>query len=200
MSDDGKYVHIFPQEGTSSTPWYFAKLELPVQKALNFSAITEEAEAEYYYVTSDDNLVYMRTNKNAAKFRLVRVDLNDPDESNWLNILPEDEVSVLNDAVAVNKEYLAVIYMRDVVHIIQIHNLADGKYLWDVDTPIGTVSSVSAERTDTDFFYKITSFLHPGIIYRYDFSTTPNTIKVSSKFDMNETRPFYLYIYIYIYI
>lgn len=141
--------------------------------------MTEEANAEYYYVTSDDNLVYMRTNRNAPKFRLVKVDLNNPDESNWVNILPEDQISVLNDAVAVNNDYLAVIYMRDVVHVIEMHNLADGKYLWDIDTPIGTVSSVSADRNGTDFFYKITTFLSPGTVYRYDFSTNPNTIKVS---------------------
>ena len=172
-------MHIFPQEGTSNSPWFFAKLDsLPIQNALNFSAVTKQPDAEYYYVTSDDNLVYMRTNKNAAKFRLVRVDLNHPNTTNWVNIVSEDKISVLDDAIAVNNNYLAVIYMRDVVHIIQIHRLFDGKYLWDIDTPIGTVSSVSAERNDTELFYKITSYLHPGIVYRYDFNTNPNTIRV----------------------
>ncbi len=81
MSDDGKYVHIFPQEGTSATPWFYAKLDgNPIQTGLTFIAITDKAEAEYFYVTSDDNIVYMRTNRNAPKFRLVKVDLNNPQE------------------------------------------------------------------------------------------------------------------------
>ena len=180
VTDDGKYVHLFPQEGTSSTPWFYAKLELPVTDAVEFEPIVEEPTDEFYFVTSDDNLVYMRTNRNAQKFRLVRVDINNPAEENWVNILPEDDDSVLDNVVAVNKDYLAAIYMRDVVHIIQIHQLKDGKHLWDADTPVGTVSSISAKREDKSLFYKITSFLQPGIIYRYDFDTEPNTIKVNN--------------------
>lgn len=83
--------------------------------------------------------------------------------------------------MAVNKDYLAVIYMRDVVHIIEMHSLRDGKYLWDLDIPIGTVTGVGADRDGVDLFYKISTFLHPGIIYRYDFNTNPNTIKVCDK-------------------
>ncbi len=90
-------------------------------------------------------------------------------------------MAVLDGCVAVNKDYLAAIYMRDVVHIIEMRNLYDGKYLWDIDTPIGTVSGISADRNGVDLFYKIASFLHPGTIYRYDFTTNPNTIKVSQK-------------------
>ncbi|CAG2115619.1 unnamed protein product, partial [Medioppia subpectinata] len=178
VSDDGKYVHIFPQEGTSTSAWYYAKLVTPVTAELTFTAVKDKSDGEYYYVTSDDNLVYLRTNKNALKFRVVRVDLDKPDEANWENIVPEHAISVLNDAVAVANDYLAVVYMRDVVQIIEIHNLNDGRYLWDIDTPIGTVGGLSGDRDGKELFYKMTSFLNPGIIYRYDFNTNPNTISV----------------------
>ncbi|CAG2105308.1 unnamed protein product, partial [Medioppia subpectinata] len=178
VSDDGKYVHIFPQEGTSTSAWYYAKLVTPVAAELTFTAVKDKSDGEYYYVTSDDNLVYLRTNKNALKFRVVRVDLDKPDEANWENIVPEHAISVLNDAVAVANDYLAVVYMRDVVQIIEIHNLNDGRYLWDIDTPIGTVGGLSGDRDGKELFYKMTSFLNPGIIYRYDFNTNPNTISV----------------------
>ena len=171
-------MHLFPAKGTCDSTWYFAKLSLPVQNALNFTAVVKGSDAEYNYITNDDNLVYMRTNRNAAKFRLVRIDLNNPDESNWHNIIGEDPQKVLNNAVAVNNHSLAVIYMKNVVQSIEIHNLVNGKYLWNVDIPIGTVDSISAQRTETDLFYKITTFLEPGIIYHYDFST--NRTKVSS--------------------
>ncbi len=90
-------------------------------------------------------------------------------------------MAVLDGCVAVNKDYLAAIYMRDVVHIIEMRNLYDGKYLWKIDTPIGTVSEISADKNGVDLFYRIASFLQPGIIYRYDFTTNPYTIKVSQK-------------------
>lgn len=101
-------------------------------------------------------------------------------QSNWVNILPEKRDSVLDNAIAVNREYLVAVYMRNVTNVIQIHNLKDGKYLFDVETPIGTVNSISGSRNSTEFFYKITSFLHPGIVYRYDFnaSLAINKIKV----------------------
>lgn len=180
ITEDGKYIHLFPQEGTSSTPWFFAELELPITKEIQFKTVFAEATNEFFFVTNDDNLVYIRTNKDAPKFRLVRVDLNNPGVDNWVNILPEDKDSVLNGAVAINNDSLVAIYLRDVVHIIQIHNLVDGKYLWDADTPVGTISGMTGRREDSVLFYRITSYLLPGIIYKYDFGTNPHTITVSN--------------------
>ena len=68
--------------------------------------------------------------------------------------------------------------MIDVVNVIEVYDLHTGKYLFDVDTPIGTISSISGRIQDQEFFFKLTTFLSPGIIYHYDFSVEPNTVHV----------------------
>lgn len=85
---------------------------------------------------------------------------------------------VLSDALVVNKDFLVAVYMIDVVNVIQVFKIT-GEFLFDVDTPIGTISSISGKVKGTEFFYKFTTFLSPGIIYRYDFSVNPNKIKVT---------------------
>lgn len=71
-----------------------------------------------------------------------------------------------------------MIYTSNVINIIQIHQLSTGKHLWDVETPIGTVSEAFGKRSDDYLFYKITSFLMPGTIYHYNFKTQPHSIQV----------------------
>lgn len=82
--------------------------------------------------------------------------------------------------MVVNQDYLISVYMIDVVNVLQVFKLQTGQFLFDIDTPIGTISSIGGKVKDQEFFYKFSTFLSPGIIYRYDFSVKPNKIKARS--------------------
>lgn len=82
MSEDGHKIHLFPTEGTSNTPWLFARID---PMAINESSIIfewivteQQIDSEYHYVGDDDNCTYVRTNYKAKNFRLVCVDLDNP--------------------------------------------------------------------------------------------------------------------------
>jgi prolyl oligopeptidase len=47
----------------------------------------------------------------------------------------------------------------------------NGKKLLDVPLPIGSIDSVTGRKKDTQFFFKLGSFLNPGVTYRYDFGS-----------------------------
>ena len=100
-------------------------------------------------------------------------------QENWKDVLPENPTYVLSDTLIVNTDKLVAVYMIDVVNVIQVYKIT-GEFLFDVDTPIGTISSIYGKNTGDEFFYKFTTFLSPGIIYRYDFSVKPNKVKVKS--------------------
>lgn len=137
-----------------------------------------EPNGEYFYVGDDDSCTYIRTNYLAKNFRLVCVDMANPAPENWVDIIPGDEKQVLQDTIIVNYNYTVASYMIDVVSVLRIFDKSTGAFLFDVDTPIGTIGSISGKKKEAEFFYKITSFTSPGTIYRYDFSVKPNKIRI----------------------
>lgn len=154
----------------------YTKLSYPVKGPLNFTIINEKADAVYNYVTSDENSLYFMTNKNAPNYRFIRIDLDHPQQEKWVNILPENQTKVLKSVVAVNRDYLGVVYMKDVIDYIEIYGLKDGKHIKTLNTTIGTIETIDAKRQDSELFFKVVSFLSPGTVYRYDFKG--NELKV----------------------
>lgn len=179
VSDDDKFVHLFPQGNGKGNHWFSAPLELPISGPLKFTQIASD-DSDYSYVTSDENQVYVHTNFGAPKYRLVRVDLKSPDRSNWVDILPEHKSNVLSAVEAVDGDKLAALYVQNVSHVIQVHNLADGAYIANIETPLGVnVQGFSAKRNGTELLYKLVSFLNPGIIVKYDFKSGEKKVRIN---------------------
>ena len=185
VSDCGKILHLNIREKCIDSIWYYAKLDgnLPIKQRLAVHPIIEtfEFESEYDYITNNENLVYFKTNRDAPNFRVCRLDLNSAEPGNtknWLDIIPEDEKAVLDDAICVDGDKLAVIHMRDVINHIEIRYLETGQLFKKLDIPIGTITSFSGKRTLNEIFFYVTSFLSPGVIYHYDFKSTEDNLKV----------------------
>lgn len=87
VSDDGKYLHVFVREGCQDNLWYYAKLDgKPIQGKLDLTPIVTKYEAEYDYVNNDGDIVYMKTNKDAPNYRVIKVDLKRPEPVSVLDI------------------------------------------------------------------------------------------------------------------
>ena len=62
---------------------------------------------------------------------------------------------------------------------MQLHNLEDGKFVRNFPLAMGTVSSYSGKRKQTEMFYGFVSFFTPGIFYRCDLTTQDLTPTVT---------------------
>lgn len=149
---------------------------------LPFIKLIDTFEAQYIAIANDETLFTFFTNKDAPKYKLVRVDLNEP--STWTDVIPEHEKDVLSTACVVNGNQLVVSYMSDVKHILQIRDLESGSLLHTLPVDIGSVGGVFARRKDTTFFFRFTSFLTPGVIYKCDLSNEAPLVTVFREIDV----------------
>lgn len=59
--------------------------------------------------------------------------------------------------------------MKNVTDVLQMHNLFTGKHLFNIGAPIGTITAMSSRTDSKEFFFKVSSFLKPPVIYHYNF-------------------------------
>ncbi|KAJ7519090.1 hypothetical protein O6H91_20G022400 [Diphasiastrum complanatum] len=178
VTDDGKYLIMTLEEGCDPVNrlYYFDLSTLTngledlrhTRTSLQFQKLIDNFEAQYELIANNGSIFTFRTNKNAPKYKLTRVDLNNP--AVWTDVIPESEKDVLESVHCVNEHQLVVCYLSDVKYVLQIHELDTGVLTQQLPLEIGTISAVSGRRKDKEVFFSFTSFLTPGIIYRCDLT------------------------------
>lgn len=143
---------------------------------LPFVKLIDKFDAKYEVIANDDTVFTFLTNKDAPKYKLVRVDLKEP--TAWVDVLHESEKDVLESATAVNGNQLIVSYLSDVKHLLQVRDLKTGSLLHQLPIDIGTVFEISARREDSVVFISFTSFLTPGTIYQCNLGTEIPDLKI----------------------
>lgn len=79
-----------------------------------FVKLIDNFDASYEYLTNEGTVFTFKTNKDAPRYRVINIDLDRPDPSNWVELIPQHEVDVLEEAICVNGNNLITIYMQDV--------------------------------------------------------------------------------------
>ncbi|CAI0435434.1 unnamed protein product [Linum tenue] len=151
VADDGKHVLLHISEGCDPVNkiYYCDISTLPgglegfkgSNKLLPFTKLVDNFDAQYEPVANDGTTFTFLTNKDAPRYKLVRVDLNDP--SSWTDVVPESEKDVLESADVVNGDKLILSYLSDVKNVLEIRDLKTGSFLHQLPIDIGTVTRVS---------------------------------------------------------
>ncbi|KAF8405487.1 hypothetical protein HHK36_010394 [Tetracentron sinense] len=183
---DGKYVLLYITESCEPVnKLYYCDISAfpnglegfrERRDMLPFIKLVDNFDASYQSIANDDTQFTFLTNKDAPKYKLVRVDLKEP--SVWTDVLQESENDVLESAYAVNGNQILVSYLSDVKYVLQIRDLKTGTLLHHLPIDIGTVSGISGRRKDTVVFIGFTSFLSPGIIYQCNLETEVPEMKI----------------------
>ncbi len=189
VSHDGRFLLMLVNKGTDERCLvYFKDFGDPKAPKIDapFQPIVDKFEADFRVVGTVGNRLYVVTDLNAPRYKMVEIDLTNPSRDHWKVIVPESK-DLLEDASLVGGK-LVVKYLVDAKNQLFVFDLS-GKQESEIGLPaLGTVGSLSGDPDRPELFYSFTSFLYPTTIYRYDVGTSQNTVfqKPNVNFDPDQ--------------
>ena len=155
---------------------FYRDLDRPDSKVVE---LISKVEFTYVLAGAVGSTFYLHTTDAAPKGRLVAVDLNHPEKTNWKEIVPEQSATLSTVAMASSKFLLD--YLQDAHSVAKLIDL-DGKPLNEVEMQgLGTASFSQVRQSDREIFYSLVTFTSPASIYRLDLLTGKSTQVHGSK-------------------
>ena len=182
ISDDGKYLMISVEFGFGTKTELFVKdlaANGPIQP------IVTGIDARFDPDFGGDRL-FVTTTWKAPNGRALVIDLKDPAQEKWREIIPERE-SRLQGLTAVGG-MVAATYLENVSSKIRLYT-PDGKPVREITLPgIGSAGGPSGTWTSEEAFYQFTSFAQAPIIYRYDMATGGQNVWARTQIPFDSSR------------
>jgi prolyl oligopeptidase len=138
------------------------KPDLPIRPVIH------GIDSRFEPVNYGDDL-YVMTDKEAPNYRVIKVQIADPEPSHWTNIVVEGKDVISGISIVGGK--LFVTGLHDVVTQTRIFTL-EGKQTGSIVYPtLGAATELDGREDSQEGFYSFESFIIPPTIYHYDVST-----------------------------
>jgi prolyl oligopeptidase len=163
VSETGRYLLISVQRGWTNGELYFQNLETggPVRP------LVTGLDGKFNPSFAGDSLI-VQTDWKAPKSRILKIDLKDPAQDKWSEIVPAGDDSIEDSAVIGGK--LFVRYLHNVVSRISIFSL-EGHPLGAVPLPGLGSGGIFGRADQKEGILYFSSYTTPYSIYRYDTGT-----------------------------
>ncbi len=178
MSDDGRYLIISVDRGTSENQVHVLDLEDPDARV---RPLVADFVSKAIVVTSAGTTFYLLTDYAADRQRLVAVDLDNPARENWQEIIPQADEILLDGHFYGGM--LVCHYLRQAHSVLRVHAL-DGTLVREI--PIPGIASLAGRagqhqgiegRPGSDVIHFGTvSFTESGSLWSHQLSTGQTTL------------------------
>jgi len=188
VTEDGNYLIITVFQGTDvKSRIYYKDLKAKDSAVVK---LLDDFDAAYNFVGNEGPRFFFQTDLQAARGKVIEVNVSKPARDNWKVIVPEGK-ETLQTTTFINNKFVAN-YLKDAYTQVQVYDTA-GKLMNEVAFPgIGSAEGFGGHATDKETFYSFTGFTTPTTIYRYDMTTGKSTVFRQPKVDFNpadfETR------------
>jgi prolyl oligopeptidase len=100
--------------------------------------------------------------------RLIAIDISNPKEENWEEIIPERNHALRE--VHITSGYFLCHYLKDISSEVVLYQTT-GEKIEKLDFPKnGTISSISAKPESSQLFFSFSNYIRPSEIFEYDLS------------------------------
>jgi len=165
VSEDGRYLVISVWVGTDPRNLLFYQ---DLQAGDPVVELISDLEANYAFVGNDGPDFYLKTDLEAPRGRLVAVDVTNPDQAQWRELVPQQDWTL--EQVRLVADQFVCLVTQDAHQRLLRYDL-DGTFLGEIDLPaLGSIITLSGERKDSILYYAFTSFTYPSTVFAYHFS------------------------------
>jgi len=158
ISEDGRWLVLGRYRFSSAAIWVEERSTGTRRLA------TEDVDAHHDVVIVDD-ILFVRTDWGAPRFRLMRADPADPHRDGWVEVVPEGR-GTLTDVRAIGGR-LYLTWQEDVSDRTAVYDL-DGNHLHDVPWPGQGSVSVWGRWERPEVWATFESYATPRTTYTYD--------------------------------
>ena len=100
-------------------------------KPIEFKALeTKQPGKGMSFIHSIGTKFYFRSSYGVSNYKIICIDLEKPEEENWVDVVPEHEQNVLNDVYCVNGLIIAT-FMENVSDKLKVYEFS-GKFVTDI--------------------------------------------------------------------
>jgi prolyl oligopeptidase len=164
LSPDGHWLVVTVEQGWAKSEVYFKDAK---KDGAEFVPLIEKVEA-IYDVTVRNDVFYVRTNHEAPRYKVYKVDPLKPKRADWSVVIPEGK-DVLDGLAAIGSRLIGL-YMHDAASQLQFYHLNRNDTWIRIKLPtLGTVAGLGGEWDGDEVFFGFQSFTEPPGIHRVDF-------------------------------
>ncbi len=177
VTEDGRYAVVVIQRGDSDDNLLrVADLGDPLAPKIDapIAGLIDVWNAEYGVIGNDGPILFVQTNLDAPRWRIVAIDTRAPDPAHWKTFVPETADTI--DSCGLVGGKLVVLTMHDASSRLLIYG-QDGTADGEIPLPgLGAVAGISGHGDDPELFYNFTSFTYPTTNFRHDLATGKNAV------------------------
>jgi len=172
VSEDGRWVFYYVNRGTDpENQLHVADLGDPRRPNVTAPArpITTELDASYAPVGNVGSTIYVQTNLDAPRYRIIAIDATKPARAGWKTVVPEAKHAM--EGAYLMGGRLLTHYLVDVKSEVAIFDRT-GKRTGTLPLPgIGALAGLSGREDSHELYFGFSSYTVPASIYRYDLAT-----------------------------
>lgn len=191
VTEDERFLIMYASPGTDGFATYVKNLE----EDSDFRLLSEGYGNKSTIVRHlGDGSFLVHTDVDAPYYRLVKVQLDNPSQENWEEVIAQEDF--LLETVTTGGGKLFAKYIKDATD--RIYRMEyDGTGKTEISMPgLGSVSGFSGKTEDEQLFYTFTSFIYPPTIFTYNVASEETEVffRTELKFnpeDFEEKQVFY---------
>ena len=157
VSEDGNFLILHVSQGTDERyRIFYHKLNHTDE---SFIELIPELKAQFLFVGNEGNIFWFFTDFNAPMGRLIAIDIDNPNEEIWQEIIPEN-THTLRD-VRLTSGYFLCHFLKDVSSEMELYQTT-GELVNKLDFPKnGPISSISTKPDSSQLFFSFSNYIRP---------------------------------------